>query len=854
MANTTNHMQQPAIPPEVAEALHELQLYFADTMPPLMAVDAVETLMSQPPALTGDVINGWAAGQYQGRGASVPFSDLLFHAVKKIHLLGEYKLVEAARIERFIASLAPIVEQLCPPGDRDFFRTNLSRIGLSPTLLTSHTAPIYRQAGSESPLAVPPPTRLPGAVAATPTFGGLGVPGSTGSALASAAAATAATAATARATEQMVEGLRRFELLLARIAPAVPASAGVSPAPPALVSEAASHAKNEAELVSSLAKLGGLGYDTAPSSVVRALGQSLPEWGVAPPSGPDASSPGALSAMGRYISMADPSEGLRRYREMLQTAIEQANDGSLARAVLMFELADRLVAERKVDKSAADPLRSSMGAALDVDRLRAAGEKPEKRILVRSILAFFPATSVRGLLEALKTEERRDGRRNLLALLDVHGLPAREAALSDLAKAVEDPHGAPDWYYLRNLLNVLRRVPRPEGASPEGELGFLDLLAGKVQPAALAKEALFNIGQIKHPKAETLLVDKLKRLETLRIGEEASQYSHEELDQLLDRATSGLVRIGTPSAIRAIVEHALKRDARLGDTMPRLAQLSTLDLTVDPPSLETLLRALEKEIPRKVFGLMVKEESPRLVQYVAALSGTPAPSVRELLGDLSRKFPERELGRAATKALSALVALEASRKEKEPTTLGMTGDLEVFGLPMLTQTLAQSESTGTLLLKPKDGGPPAKLTLEAGRVRHAAHGTLKGAEAVYQLLERPLEGSFQFVRKPAVRSADDAFQPASDIIPLLFEGMRRYDELRRSCELVGDLVRLSPTGKKPSLPSHENDGNLVRTVWAGAAAGATALQLERASSVDAYRIRRLLAHWVEEGSMEARPT
>lgn len=845
-------MKQPAIPPEVAEALHELQLYFADTMPPLMAVDAVETLMNQPPALTGEVINGWAAGQYQGRGASVPFSDLLFHAVKKIHLLGEYKLVDAVRIERFIASLAPIVEQLCPPGDRDFFRTNLSRIGLSPALLTSHTAPIYRQAGSESPLAVPPPARLPGAAAGLPTFGGLAVPGATGSALT--AAAATATAATARATEQMVEGLRRFEMLLARIAPAVPASAGPSPAPPALVSEAASHAKNEAELLASLAKIGGLGYDTAPSSVVRALGQSLPEWGVAPPSGPDASSPGALSAMGRYISMADPSEGLRRYKEMLQTAIEQANDGSLARAVLMFELADRLVAERKVDKSTADPLRSSMGAGLDVDRLRAAGEKPEKRILVRSILAFFPATSVRGLLEALKTEERRDGRRNLLALLDVHGLPAREAALSDLAKAVEDPHGAPDWYYLRNLLNVLRRVPRPEGASPEGELGFLDLLAGKEQPAALAKEALFNIGQIKHPKAETLLVEKLKRLETLRIGEEASQYSHEELDQLLDRATSGLVRIGTPGAIRAIVEHSLKRDARLGDSMPRLAQLSTIDLTVDPPSLETLLRALEKEIPRKVFGLMVKEESPRLVQYVAALSGTPAPSVRELLGDLSRKFAEKELGRAATKALGALVSLEASRKEKEPTALGMTGDLEVFGLPMLTQTLAQSESTGTLLMKPKDGSPPATLTLEAGRVRHAAHGALKGAEAVYQLLERPLEGTFQFVRKPAVRSADDAFQPASDIIPLLFEGMRRYDELRRACELVGDAVRLSPTGKKPSLPSHENDGNLVRTVWAGAAAGATALQLERASSVDAYRIRRLLAHWVEEGAMEARPT
>ena len=56
-----------------------------------------------------------------------------------------------------------------------------------------------------------------------------------------------------------------------------------------------------------------------------------------------------LQAMRQIVSLAeDPAEAATRFRELVHAAIEQFNEGHLGRAVTMFELAEQLVAEKKV--------------------------------------------------------------------------------------------------------------------------------------------------------------------------------------------------------------------------------------------------------------------------------------------------------------------------------------------------------------------------------------------------------------------------------------------------------------------------------------------------------------------------
>jgi hypothetical protein len=149
------------------------------------------------------------------------------------------------------------------------------------------------------------------------------------------------------------------------------------------------------------------------------------------------------------------------------------------------------------------------------------------------------------------------------------------------------------------------------------------------------------------------------------------------------------------------------------------------------------------------------------------------------------------------------------------------------------------------------GDELATITLEKGKFRDCRSDGLTGEVALFQLIERPTPASFGFVSHPA--SAED--QPGEtlrDLVPLFFEATRRYDEFQQACMLVPDYACLRPTGTRPTPPPEEDDPLLIRTVWQRASSGVSALECESGATVDSYRTRRMLAHWVEEGSLEPR--
>ena len=73
--------------------------------------------------------------------------------------------------------------------------------------------------------------------------------------------------------------------------------------------------------------------------------------------------------------------------------------------------------------------------------------------------------------------------------------------------------------------------------------------------------------------------------------------------------------------------------------------------------------------------------------------------------------------------------------------------MALFGLPNVLQNLYDTKVTGALKIFASDGGELAEIRLAHGILISAKVGELKDDVAVYQLLERPVEGRFGFVNE-----------------------------------------------------------------------------------------------------------
>jgi hypothetical protein len=179
-----------------------------------------------------------------------------------------------------------------------------------------------------------------------------------------------------------------------------------------------------------------------------------------------------------------------------------------------------------------------------------------------------------------------------------------------------------------------------------------------------------------------------------------------------------------------------------------------------------------------------------------------------------------------------------------------SGELGVFGLPSLLQSLSEKRTGGTLTLRDAEGAVTATLGLEGGRVRSCQAGRLQSEEAFFQLLEKPFAGTYSL----SGRSSEGESSPSGflDLASVTAEGIRRYGGLQAARALVPDDASLEATGASPTTVPREPDYALVVTLWEKACAGVTPRQCEAEIPADSFRIRRALAHWVEEGALRLR--
>lgn len=824
-------MPEPETNLALRQALTELQRYLSDQVAPLMVADSIEVLVSYPPRPAAAAIEAWVAAQFRGARDGVGVSDYLFHALKKLHAMAHLNLIDRQRLTAYLDALGRILMDVCPAEDRGSFAQLLKGLGEIEAEPAAAVQVEHLRGGAGGGAAGPR------AVAPVPA-GALG--------------------------EEVARGLKRLTLMAERLerAPTGGGKASAAGQQADLITQilatAALSSRSRADLEQYMQRLGQMGIESKTAQMFRALGRILPGWSLPSPEGggaePSLASSRAAEAMRRLVTLAeDPREGIERFTEMVQAAGEQFNEGQLAKAAAMFEVAERLIADKRVDADSAKLVRARGHESLSTDQLRAFAEKREKHARLRRVLGFFPALSVAGLMSDLDGEEKRDHRKLLLALLETHGAAAREAAFERLEVCVAGGGGDPNGYFVRNLVFLLRRIARAADADPEKEVALLASLSGWSGPLIVIKEALGALAQIRSGHAEAALIARLEEYEALLLQDGFPADDAGEVKLLLDRTTAALARQGTPNAVRAVVNHALSRKPALGDTTARLAELASQDLSADKQLIDHLVAALRSELPKKVLGFIVQKKSGHVLHLVQAISGTPTAAVRGVLEEIVERYPDQEFAKAASKALSGFAA---PQRPAEAPAMSLSGDLDLFGMPTLFQTVADGRLSGLLTLLDRGGSTIATALFDGGKVRECRTGALSGETAFYQLFERPLDGTFHFKSRRAGAAGraggDETGVELIDVLPAMLEAMRRYDEFQQARAVVPDDVSLGPTGVKPTGPPDGEDTDFLHAVWNQAAAGATPTACEAVVAADSYRIRRLYAHWMEQGSLQAK--
>ena len=127
------------------------------------------------------------------------------------------------------------------------------------------------------------------------------------------------------------------------------------------IAAAAMEARNERDLENHLLRLKDAGVPPGAEHVLRSLGQELGNWAL-PKGLADATELGPaqeVRAMKQIVALPeDPAEVARRYRHLVAAATEQFNEGNLGRAVQMFDLAQKLASEKKIEAGFLEPIQA----------------------------------------------------------------------------------------------------------------------------------------------------------------------------------------------------------------------------------------------------------------------------------------------------------------------------------------------------------------------------------------------------------------------------------------------------------------------------------------------------------------
>lgn len=868
----------------------QLEAYLNDTLAPLQVADSVVAYLEREPENATGVILRWADQQLNLNLHAIPISEFLYHALRKIHVFQDLGLADPDNVRRLLATATRHARSFCPADELADFDANLARLHEDSRMLK--TVELLHRAGldaDEEPVdldevsedldelkrkaadARSRAARKPEADA-TPT-----AESDQKESDSEDGSGSGAEFPTIRheqpkdlgsiRQEQVALGLKRFSMLVQTLERATerPEDPDRKPLVTHLLSSAALGARNYQEFRDYLDRLKKLGLqDLHLEQLVRSVAETLPDWYL---EGHASSQPhsAATVAMERIVDLSEhEAEKSERLKEIVATAVEHFNRRRLGSALTLFELVERLLKTTELSPVVQKQIRETARPALQMGPFRKFVDDTEMHPQLRQVLNFFPDLRVEGLVRRLLKEQKRRARHLIMILLRIHGQEAREAVGELLISSTTLSGREWPWFFVRNLIRLLREVPVSGTSASDFELDAVASYADPSHAVQVVREAVAYLGTVAHPKAVETLIRLFHSYREASAG--LREGAGVDMAKIQSLALTCMLRSESPHA-RATALNAILVDSRRREENVQLVSvLGSVNLASDRHTLDLLLRSIRLRLPRhglsgtlhavarqlpkngwmgKIWRLgAVKEAALR--SLIQALAGTPTAEVTELLREIGDLALSDELVQTARKTRTSL---EERSFDVDPSSEAiLSGDLEVFGLPNIIQSLNHSEASGTLIIEAKESNREAAIRLQHGRFVDAKAGDLRGIEAFYLLMERPLRSSFRFV-------ADDGQQPAKnpqELRALLFEGMRRRDEFERLRLLVPDevLLAVSEGAGVVTLPADERDADFANRLWKLLTEGPkSSLALDSHGLSDPYRLRKLLAFWLESGQL-----
>ena len=269
-------------PEELQWALFDLQRYLLDQIPPLTASEAVAALMTQPPQVLIREVRSWALEQ--GRMQTASMSDFLFHALRKVHLVGALKLIDREVADAYLTSVIPLALEACPAEERELLRTNLLTLRDSREIGSATVGVHLTRLESANVVKQSAPTEVTGDVART-----------------------------ARRLSLVIERLseRVASAVSGSATPSSPQQFTVDPNASQLVAMAAASSTSEQELEEYIRTLQPYTGESDPDKLFKVLADGVPKWEIALPR---RSAP--IEAMHRIIQLTPSVIGAaKRFRE-----------------------------------------------------------------------------------------------------------------------------------------------------------------------------------------------------------------------------------------------------------------------------------------------------------------------------------------------------------------------------------------------------------------------------------------------------------------------------------------------------------------------------------------------------------
>src|SRR5436305_1926035 len=538
----------------VDAALGDLGRYLRDEIPPSGAADALARLMAQPPEILMQHVGTWSAEQ--SRAQARPVSELLLHALQKVSAPAELGLLDREAMANYLDRVSTLAIRLCPAEERNHLRASISAMRIE-KITSAGIIPIVMPAAPQPATIVPADDPL---------------------------------------------SARRFSLIMDRLT-----QQGVQPgaqpdthAVAQLLTLAAARSQTGGQLDAYLEQLRPL-TGGKEGNIFVILGGALPGWDPTTLAGGTAKPPAQVGAMEKIIDLAqEPASAMKRFRELVAAAVEKFNDGALAAAVWMLDVANDSITEKKLDAGAVDHVRGEAVESINAAQLRKYAENRGRHAALRLVLGFFPTLALGELFRRLRGEERAERRRSLIGYVEAWGAVGREAAVDELERELERLDV--DTYYLRNLIYLLHRVQRASDDSVPRELELLTRASARGQNIYVIKEAATALGQIALENSVKLLTLRLAEFEAMLLRGDTGDVPAAEAQKLLDRIVGALARIGSPAALLTIARHGMRANPAVGDTRARLAALAQHDLSFDAATTSVLVKAVRDELPALLLG------------------------------------------------------------------------------------------------------------------------------------------------------------------------------------------------------------------------------------------------------------